>query len=138
MAYAPAKPRSLVVKRRALSAVEIAEGTDLQDEYPRPRRRGDCENTIRPCPYVLCQYHLYVEVKRNGNLLLPFPDKEPDELEHTCALDLAGGGPMTLDDIGAVLNLTRQQVAEIETSALARLAELVGVSPVDIEDVFSA
>ena len=69
---------------------------------------------------------------------MPFPDKEPDEIEHTCALDLAGRrDPMTLDEIGLAMNMTRQMVAEIETKALARLAELVGAAPVDIEAAFA-
>lgn len=47
------------------------------------------------------------------------------ERERT-VLTLRFGGPMTLQDIGEGLGLTRQRVRQIEAQALARLAEQLG------------
>lgn len=100
---------------------------------PRPRRRGDCcvGVGIRPCPYASCRYNLWAEVSEAGSLVYLHPGQELEELEHTCALDLAQRPPpserddacnMTLEQIGQVLGCTRERVRQIETQALEKLA----------------
>lgn len=88
-----------------------------QLEEARPRTRGDCEAGPRPCPWVGCKYSLYLDVAANGNIKLNHPELEPGDLEHSCALDLADGGGMTLDEIGRALNLTRERVRQITERA---------------------
>src|SRR5689334_17878378 len=77
----------------------------LLAEHPRPRTRGAClpggANEARPCPYVSCQYHLFLDVDPDtGRIRLNFPDREVHELEETCALDVADGGALTLEEEG--------------------------------------
>lgn len=59
-----------------LSREEVEAGCALvkADAFPiyRPRRRAECEpggwNAQRPCPFVGCKHHLFLEVKATGNL----------------------------------------------------------------------
>lgn len=99
-------------------AVELAE---IEDE--RPRTRADCADGPRPCPWVGCRHHLYIEVNpTTGTLKLVHPDKEPWELEETCSLDVAERGGLTLEDTGRLLNVTRERMRQIEGIGLARLS----------------
>jgi Sigma-70, region 4 len=95
------------------------------DDYPdvdRPRVRGDCLEGPRPCPFVSCKWHLYLDVRRSGSLQLNFPDLEPDQLKETCALDVADrGSETTLDEIGALMNVTRERIRQIEAKAGIRI-----------------
>lgn len=101
--------------------VEGALEVDLA-ALPRPSSRAVCRDGPRPCLFVSCRYHLYLDVDpRSGSVHLNFPDKEVWELEETCALDLAERGSVTLDHIGELLGVTRERVRQIEQSALGRL-----------------
>lgn len=92
----------------------------------RPETVGDCfggsqVNSTRPCPWVSCKYHLYLDVDpETGSMILNFPDLEPWELSHTCALDVAQHGGVTLDEVGELMNLTRERIRQIEIRALTR------------------
>ena len=89
---------------------------------PRPTSRGECRGQERPCPWIACRYHLYLDVSpRTGSLRLNFPDLEVWELEETCALDVAERGGTTLDSVGRLLDLTRERVRQLEQLALVRL-----------------
>lgn len=46
--------------RRELAAGWIAAGGDAP--YERPRTRGECRDGFRPCPFVACKYHLYLDI----------------------------------------------------------------------------
>lgn len=97
---------------------------DVADDFPdigRPKTRGDCAGGPRPCPWVACRYHLYVDVRPNGSLRLPFPELEPWDLPETCALDVAERGGLTLEQAGYRTNLTRERVRRCEEKAFARL-----------------
>ncbi|HZJ55112.1 MAG TPA: sigma factor-like helix-turn-helix DNA-binding protein, partial [Myxococcaceae bacterium] len=50
-------------------------------------------------------------------------DKEIWELEHTCALDVAEKGGITLEEVGEIMNLTRERIRQVETRGLAKLRE---------------
>lgn len=94
----------------------------LIEPYDRPKTRGDCLHgkfAVRPCPFVGCAYHLYMDVDpESGNYTLRFPDRDPTELVDTCALDVADRGSHNLEEIGDRLNLTRERVRQIESTAI--------------------
>jgi len=52
---------------------------------------------------------------------LNFPDLEPWELEETCSLDVADRGGITLEEVGDILNLTRERVRQVEVRGLLKL-----------------
>jgi len=79
----------------------------------------------RPCIFVGCRHHLYLElsVSREG-LRFTFPDLEPEQLWQTCALDGADEGGVTLEEVGDAMNLTRERIRQIEERALKKLDRL--------------
>ncbi|MDX9722683.1 MAG: sigma factor-like helix-turn-helix DNA-binding protein [Myxococcota bacterium] len=84
----------------------------------RPRTRSECP-PYRPCPYVTCRYHLYLDVTRRGRMRYNFPDIEVTNLDMSCALDLAERGPRTLEEIGSIMGgISRERVRQIEQAAL--------------------
>lgn len=91
-------------------------------EYDRPMTRADCVNGGRPCLFVSCRHHLYLDVNpETGSIKLNFPDKEVWELEQTCALDVAERGGVTLEEVGDILNLTRERIRQLEATALEKM-----------------
>lgn len=92
-------------------------------DNPRPASRADCRRGPRPCPFVGCRHHLYLEVKPSGAITVAWPHLAPWEIPETCALDVAEGGEHTLDEIGELLNLSCERVRKIERQALSRLHE---------------
>ena len=68
--------------------------------YERPNKRSECASGPRPCLFVACKYHLYLDVNpETGSIKMNFPDLEPWELEETCALDIAERGGVTLEEV---------------------------------------
>jgi hypothetical protein len=93
-------------------------------EYSRPQTRAECQGTERPCPFVSCRYHLYMDIneeKKNGAIKINFPDLDVADMIETCVLDLAEAGPRTLDEVGEFMNLTRERVRQIEEECLDKL-----------------
>jgi Sigma-70, region 4 len=118
---APTESKTFVA--RDLTPVEMANGREL--EIPpgavRPKTRGDCADGPRPCPWVRCRYHLYVDVDpKTGAMTMNFPGVDLDELPETCALDVADRGGAILEEIGTAFNLTRERIRQIEMHALKR------------------
>lgn len=103
----------------------IAQGqTPEIAEYDRPVTRSQCREADRPCLYVACRYHLYLDVNPNtGSIKINFPDKEVWELEETCALDVAERGGITLEEVGDIMNLTRERIRQVEVSGLQKLRD---------------
>ena len=108
----------------APSPVSEAERAEYAEELSakRPRSRTECDAGPRPCPWIGCRFHLYLNVHHNGKIRLTFPDTNPWDLAETCALDVAETGSGTLDCIAEVLNLTRERVRQIESRALITLS----------------
>jgi hypothetical protein len=107
-------------KRRRERAGEVLEIVD----YDRPKHRSECVNGPRPCLFVACKYHLYLDVNpETGSIKMNFPDKEPWELQETCALDVAERGGVTLEEVGDILNLTRERVRQLEVTGLVKLKD---------------
>ncbi len=91
-------------------------------EYERPKNRSECRSGPRPCLFVSCKHHLYLDVNpETGSIKLNFPELEPWELEETCALDVAERGGITLEEVGDILNLTRERIRQLEVTALQKL-----------------
>lgn len=98
----------------------------------RPRTRADCKGGLRPCPWVSCSAHLYLDVNpKTGTIKLNFPDLEVDELTVTCALDVADQGPHSLEETGDLMNLTRERVRQVELHGLWKLRPAVSILGVD-------
>jgi len=89
----------------------------------RPLTRGDCQqDTGRPCPWVSCAFHLYLDVNPlTGSLTLNFPELAVDEMPATCALDVADDGGKTLDETGRLVNLTRERIRQYEVVMLRKI-----------------
>lgn len=118
------RKRTFSVKRTSKTELRrLAVLYPVDESVQRPRTRGECENAPRPCPFLSCKYHLAVDVTSNGSLTLNFPESELEDLVDTCALDAAARGGMTLDDVGARMNLTRERVRQIETIATLALPD---------------
>ena len=95
--------------------------------YDRPVTRGDCLsggiNEMRPCPWVSCRHHLALGVdEHTGNIKINHPDIDVSDMRTTCALDVADDGGTTLDGVGALMNLTRERIRQIELTASQVLA----------------
>lgn len=112
------------IRRRRALGLSDAEEEEIRREIEamRPRTRADCINGPRPCLFVSCKHHLYLDVNpRTGSVKLNFPDKEIWELEETCALDVADRGGITLEEVGAIMNLTRERIRQVESRGLYQL-----------------
>jgi hypothetical protein len=92
----------------------------------RPQNRSICEQGVRPCPYVSCRYHLYLDVRGDGVLRVNFPDREPDEMLASCALDMSDDGPRTLDQVAALMGMSKERARQLEASAFAKLRLALG------------
>lgn len=99
-------------------------------DYDRPLTRGDCleggMNEQRPCPYVGCKYHLYLDVQATGNVRMNFVGREIEDLEHTCALDVADDGGATLESVAQLLSISRERIRQIEDKAMRKLKARAG------------
>jgi hypothetical protein len=120
------RPRGTTIAMKRLSRAELQLGTALYPPAPgdrdRPQTRADCGAEARPCPWVACKHHLYLDINpETGSIKINFPDREPWELEHTCALDVADTGGKTLDEIGEITNLTRERIRQVEVRGLLKL-----------------
>ncbi|AKU91112.1 DNA-binding protein AsgB [Vulgatibacter incomptus] len=111
-------------KRREAGLLDPEESA-LDDD--RPRSRADCADAPRPCLFVSCKHHLYLDVNpETGSVKLNFPDKEVWELEETCALDVADRGGITLEEVGVIMNLTRERIRQVESRGLHKLRVVAG------------
>ena len=120
------KRRSKTIALKRLSRDEIRQGIELADfmGYRRPTNRSECKFGLRPCPYVACKHHLYLDVNPDtGSIKLNFPDVPVWEMEETCALDIADRGGVTLEEVGEILNLTRERIRQVEVIGLEKLRE---------------
>lgn len=81
----------------------------------RPRTRGECLRAPRPCFHVHCRYHLFTEAVAQGRRV------DLASVPETCALDVASRGGATLDEIGAVLRISKERARQVELMALRKL-----------------
>lgn len=119
----PVRARTINVKRMTRREVEMARGNAPEPgSYPRPSTRAECANGARPCPFISCKYHLYLDVSpKTGSIKLNFPDLDVWDLPVSCSLDVADAGGSTLEDVGSIMNLTRERIRQLEVKALSKL-----------------
>ena len=117
--------RSKTIAMKRLTRAELQRGAVAHppvEGVVRPTVRSECAEGMRPCPFVACKHHLYLDINpRTGSIKINFPDLEPWELQHTCALDVADNGGLTLEEIGLITNLTRERVRQVEVRGLLTL-----------------
>lgn len=120
-------PMPVQSKRRMISQVKQhrrEHGRSLVAQLPpMPKTRKECAGVPRPCPFLRCKYNLFSNVKDNGNLNMPHGEDPTamDRLPHSCALDAADAGPLTLEEVGLLTATTRERVRQVELRALGKL-----------------
>jgi hypothetical protein len=124
------RPRSKTFAMKRLTTAEreiyaiMYPPEEVAVEAERPHTRAECRDQARPCPWVACKHHLYLDINPlTGSIKINFPELEPWELQHTCALDVAEAGALTLEQVGRITNLTRERVRQVEALGLAKLSE---------------
>ena len=118
------RPRSKTIAMKRLTREELRQGALMYPpvDIPRPTSRAECKEEMRPCPWVACKHHLYLDINpETGSIKINFPDLEPWELKHTCALDVAERGGITLEEVGEIMNLTRERIRQVEVRGLLKL-----------------
>jgi len=118
-------------RQRAFGLIDPElDATIREIEAQRPRSRADCANGVRPCMFISCKHHLYLDVNPStGSIKLNFPDREVWELDETCALDVADRGGITLEEVGTIMNLTRERIRQVETRGLLKLRAVTEDEP---------
>lgn len=117
------RPHSVTLRHMTQEQIALGAALHPPVEVERPKTRADCANVPRPCPFVSCVHHLYLEVSEKGSVKYMFPDLEPDELEESCSLDVADSGGATYEAVGDHLNMTRERVRQIEAEAMAEVRD---------------
>jgi hypothetical protein len=118
------RPRSKTIAMKRLTREELRQGALMYPpvDIPRPTSRAECREEMRPCPWVACKHHLYLDINpETGSIKINFPDLEPWELKNTCALDVAERGGITLEEVGEIMNLTRERIRQVEVRGLLKL-----------------
>jgi hypothetical protein len=118
-------------KQRALGVIDPEVEEIIREvNAQRPRSRADCVTGERPCMFISCKHHLYLDVNPStGSIKLNFPDKEIWEMGETCALDVADRGGITLEEVGTIMNLTRERIRQVETRGLLKLRAMAEDEP---------
>ncbi len=121
-------PMSRLGRPRSVSAaVPLDEEPLRADELAflaavRPKTRADCASVPRPCPFVGCRHHLYLDInEQTGSLKVNRPGIPPAELTESCSLDVADRGEATLREVGLLMNITRERARQIEVRGLLML-----------------
>jgi hypothetical protein len=92
--------------------------TPEEIEEMRPKTRADCVDGPRPCPWVSCRYHLWLNVESHGRVRFNCGDMTGP----SCVLDEAAKGPKTLTEVGEIMGVSKQRAEQIERSASITVA----------------
>jgi hypothetical protein len=118
----PVRARTIPVKKMTKEQLRIGRLIYPEEDHDRPRTRAECSGAERPCPFVSCKHHLYLDVNpETGSIKMNFPDVEVWNMTETCALDVAERGGVTLEEVGEIMNLTRERIRQLEMSGLSKL-----------------
>ena len=115
--------RALVKERRQQRLAGMA---PTKTEHWRPKTRADCASVPRPCPYVGCRHHLFLEVAESGSIQFPHGNDLAAlrAMEVTCALDAAEQGPADVGVIGDRVGMSPWWSGQTITRALAAVGEM--------------
>ncbi len=117
----PRKPRRSVTERMPRGKVQLRLVTPRAEGAPVTR--ADCVNGPRPCLFVACSMNLWLDVSPAGSIIMNFPDVDPWDMQHSCALDVASREGVTHEVLGELLNVTRARAEQIESNALSKLGD---------------
>lgn len=116
------RSKTIAPKRLTREEKRLAETMVYPTDVVRPQTRQECLAMERPCPFVSCSHHLYLDVNpESGAIKLNFPHLEVWEMAETCSLDVADRGGITLEEVGAILNLTRERIRQVEVRGLTKI-----------------
>jgi len=120
------RARTISVKRMTKRELELGRLLYPEvEDVAKPKTRAECAEGQRPCPFVSCKHHLFLDVSaKTGAIKLNFPDLEVWDMKETCSLDIADRGGTTLEEVGAIMNLTRERIRQVEVKGLAKLQAL--------------
>ncbi len=120
-----ARSKTIAPKRLTKEELRFRELLPILEDPDRPQTRAECKEGERPCPYVSCKHHLYLDVNpETGSIKLNFPDLEVWEMAETCSLDVADRGGITLEEVGEILNLTRERIRQVEVRGLTKIRDV--------------
>ena len=123
--HRPVRAQTIPIKKMTKEQLKLGRMLYPVVDHNRPKSRAECQGAERPCPFVSCKHHLYLDVNpETGSIKLNFPDVEVWEMGETCALDIAERGGITLEEVGEIMNLTRERIRQLEMSGLTKLAEM--------------
>lgn len=101
-----------------------------------PKKRRECKDVPRPCPYVSCKYNTYIEIEQDGTITIP--NKEPWDVDpkKSCVLDIIEDNKSGLSNqqIAEVLDLSRETVRIRVINALSRAKDSYLFQTEDVED----
>lgn len=118
------RSKTIAPKRLTRDERRLSELLVYPDDVDRPKMREHCSQMARPCPFVSCSHHLYLDVNpETGAIKLNFPHLEVWEMAETCSLDVADRGGITLEEVGAILNLTRERIRQVEVRGLSKIRD---------------
>jgi hypothetical protein len=121
------RSKTIAPKRLTRDEKRLSELLVYPDDVERPFTREECRSMQRPCPFVSCSHHLYLDVNQEtGAIKLNFPHLEVWEMAETCSLDVADKGGITLEEVGAILNLTRERIRQVEVRGLGKIKDQTG------------
>jgi len=87
----------------------------------RPKTRADCKDGTRPCPWVSCEYNLYLDITPHHGIMLNFPNIEPHQMQESCALDVAARGQHLLSTVARLMNIDEKRIRVIEKKAMCAM-----------------
>jgi hypothetical protein len=118
------RSKTIAGKRLTREERRLAQLIVYPEDIDKPETRAHCQGMPRPCPFVSCAHHLYLDVNpESGAIKLNFPHLEVWEMKETCALDVADKGGITLEEVGEILNLTRERIRQVEVRGLSKMRE---------------
>ena len=118
------RAKTIPVKRIIKKELDLGRKLYPETDQWKPRTRADCFTFERPCPFVSCKHHLFLDINPDtGSIKINFPDLDVWELEETCALDVADRHGITLEEVGAIMNLTRERIRQTELKCFDKIRE---------------
>jgi hypothetical protein len=75
-----------------------------------------------------------LDISGRGSLKLNFPEKDFDEIAETCSIDVADRGEHTLEQIGDLMNVTRERARQLEARGLVSMRSAAALDYVPDSD----